>query len=145
MKTPEEEEAESFYHKTLATITSVMGDSVTSNTQLDAAGKKFVRNYRGTFPRDLMPTLLDGESCIINTDKSGQTGTHWLAVTRNNGALYGYDSFGRTINRIAKTHRDIANDTHDKEQLDREENCGQRCISWLLCVQSLGIKKALLI
>lgn len=83
----------------------------------------------------------------MNKSKSNEGGEHWVSVWQENGKVYCFDSFGRSINKIlpifnknSKGHV-IYND--DKIQKDSEEDCGQRCITFLIIASKHGIKNAI--
>lgn len=132
-----------YYNRVLKNIESVTGTTDTTNHTLDKIGRRILLNYRGSFPYDQLPTLEDGESAIINQDKAGEPGSHWMAVFMANNKLYGYDSFGRSINKLVPIGEDIENDTEDKEQADEQTNCGARCLAFIYCVENCGLENAL--
>jgi len=57
---------------------------------------KYCSRYYGTYPRDILPQYIPNDSgIIINTDKSTQSGEHWVAVYKStNGIPVYFDSFG---------------------------------------------------
>jgi hypothetical protein len=57
---------------------------------------KNFKQFKGTYPRDMLPKTIPNNSCIvINTDKSTQPGQHWVAVFKNiEGTVEYFDSFG---------------------------------------------------
>ena len=79
---------------------------------------------------------------IFNLDKRNQPGSHWCAVVKDKRHYIIYDSFGRTI--PLKQKNNIMTDK-DAEQDITEQNCGQRCIAWLVVVAVKGINTALTI
>lgn len=112
----------------------MMGKNTTTSTdEINQIGNLLFGNkFRGAFPRDYEPKLFDDESCILNLDTSEQEGSHWVAVMKfKNGEKLIYDSFGRNLH---KWHiKGINTDMTDREQRDRETNCGMRCLAFL-CV-----------
>ena len=115
-----------------------MGSHETSTDELTAAGRRiFGSHYVGTFGCDQIPTVVDGQSYIVNTEPSTASGAHWLAVYNDGGRLIGYDSFGRDI------HETVLETGPDAEQMVHESNCGQRCLAWLCVVYGLGVDDAL--
>ncbi len=88
-------------------------------------------------------------SAIINTCTSKQKGEHWCGVYKENGLVYFFDSFGRSPAKLTKIFNNrvggsvIYDDT--KVQQDRENNCGQRSIAFLICCSLYGPKLAVLI
>jgi len=57
---------------------------------------------------------------VYNT-MNGPPGEHWIACYNN----YTYDSFGRDASQ-------------DAEQEESEDDCGQRCIAWLMLCKRYG-------
>ena len=55
-----------------------------------------------------------------------------------------YDSFGRPSDKLIGLGNTVDAD-YDVEQKEIEQNCGQRCLAWLMCIHHYGIDKALLI
>jgi hypothetical protein len=125
-----------------------LGNSTTYDDELTKLGKQwFGDKYIGTFSYDLLPQLSNGQSAIINVDKSTLGGSHWVSVIMINNLIFGYDSFGRNINKlIPGLEINIVNDTIDSEQNPYTQfDCGARCMAWLFCVYNFGIKRSLLI
>jgi hypothetical protein len=87
---------------------------------------------------------------ILNTASSkSHDGIHWVAVYITPTTIYVYDSYGRDSDSILKSlnknkkKRKIVESDRDPEQFGDSEICGHLCISWLLCVNKFGIRKAL--
>ena len=79
-----------------------------------------------------------GQCLIVNTDKADESGEHWLALAHDlKRGVIAYDSFGRQVAPWA-----LASDP-DPEQRLLEQNCGQRCLAWLICWKKLGAVAAL--
>lgn len=138
-----EKQAEHIYNNILDSIISIMGNKGTITEQLNKYGSFFIDNYKGTFARDHIPNLNNGESSIINLDTSDKNGSHWIALYKYNNQLYFYDSFGRP-NLLPELNYKEALD-YDAEQNIYMSDCGQRCITWLLFFNLYGPKMALLI
>lgn len=130
------------------------GNKATTDTQLTRIGKKYFNNvYIGTYPWDTYPlsNLPEYGFAIINTDDSKKGGTHWVAIHNYKNKMYVYDSFGRITKNILKKFNKritgkglkIIDSRRDPEQQGYQEDCGLRCIAWLLIIKSMGIKKAL--
>ena len=112
-----------------------LGKGVTTGNQLDQVGRSvFGKEWGGVFARDGAWRQGKGFK-IVNLDKKNQRGSHWVAVKGN----IVYDSFGRA-NVLGPGLRDV---DRDAEQIQREENCGQRCLAWLGTYKILGVKAAL--
>jgi len=115
-------------------------DSELSNFCNELLGSKFA----GVFPSDKIPKLTNKKPyCILNLDRSDQSGSHWVSLCYDNGAYLFYDSFGRKntkiINSLSKTIKTIIKDSElDAEQNIMETNCGQRSISFLLIHDMYG-------
>lgn len=101
---------------------------ITSSSELDNEGKMmFGSEWKGIFASDQkLPT--EG-LYIVNTDRSNQEGTHWMSVNSDLDLLY--DSFGRSKSKVLPQWTGKETD-HDVEQKNKENNCGQRCLAWLL-------------
>lgn len=115
-------------------------------------GKKFVGAHaRDAFP---FPTLKSGDMGIMNNQDTGSPGEHWVAVARGverPSRIFIYDSFGRT-GLIKPQHiRSLPRGstlhpaTPDIPQDDDEDNCGQRCLAWLMVFDQCGERLADLI
>lgn len=114
----------------------------TTTEDLNNYGFKHLKSYKGAFPYDRMPVLRNGQSCIVNQDKAGEPGIHWFAVVKSNNKLYGYDSYGRMMDKYI--HKKVINDQQDREQLlYNEENCGLRCLAWIHCYEKYGIRETM--
>lgn len=128
-----------------------LGRKSTTDKQLTALGKKlFGKKYIGTFSQDYRVKPQPAKQFfIINTDRKGRPGEHWVAVVKNNNTFYVYDSFARSSHRLipvfSKNKVTINSDLSDAEQKGNSEVCGQLCLSWLSIVKECGIRNALLI
>ena len=126
------------YELCLAVIEHDMGSNETNTDELTAAGRRiFGSRYVGTFGCDQIPTIVDGQSYIVNTQPSTALGAHWLAVYCDKDRLIGYDSFGREM------HHTILESEPDAGQMVYESNCGQYCLAWLCVVYALGVGEGL--
>ena len=67
-----------------------------SNFELeDAAGKLKIPYFRGVFLLDTFPRKPNKKECgIVNFDKSGGPGTHWVAWYKNGKTKIYFDSYG---------------------------------------------------
>ena len=63
------------------------------------------KNFKGTYPRDLLPKSLE-KNCgiVINTDTSQEPGEHWVAIYMHNTNAEYFDSFG-----LPPLHKEIIN------------------------------------
>lgn len=82
--------------------------------------------YLGSFPADFVPrkTLPYNKFCIINTDNSDKSGTHWIMLARRDNYFYYGDSMGKPL----KYYSNIKVDYRPRQmvwlQLQRAELCG---------------------
>ena len=67
-----------------------------SNFELeDAVGKLKIPYFRGVFLLDTLPKKPNKKECgIVNFDKSGGPGTHWVAWYKNGKTKIYFDSYG---------------------------------------------------
>jgi hypothetical protein len=122
----------------------------TNNIQLDRlCNELFGSKFYGVFPSDKIPKLnFHKKYCILNLDKSNQPGSHWIAcVLDGNDDIYIFDTYDRSIKKIlpiiykVKHHRILSGNKSVLQKIDGED-CGQRCIAWLLLVEKYGIDVA---
>lgn len=136
MKDPTEVFAEAQYRRWLKFAVGVLGNGVTSGKQLQSlCSRLFKKKFVGVFPSDGIPKLKKGTCAIANVDKAGEPGTHWVALTHG---LF-YDSFGRTHTSLV-AHAKLAQDDTDldREQDYLQENCGARCVAFLIVALVYG-------
>ncbi len=140
----------------LKLVEARLGNQVTYMDQLQKAGDLLIGpKFKGVVMLDEIPILRPGESVISNTDKASQRGKHWVAVQRGTGLsereVYVYDSFGRAPGSLMPGALKRAGGgvygwiDKDSEQKINENNCGQRCITWLLFAQKYGLELAKMI
>jgi hypothetical protein len=133
----------------------LVSDKTTYSSQLLGAGKKLLGvKFKGVFPSDKIPKLNDlAPYCILNLDKSDQSGSHWIAVVKckypSKDSIV-YDSFGRDHKKIIPNldisgNGRIINTDRDAEQKVLEDDCGARCLSFLLVYDNYGRNTAMLI
>jgi len=105
--------------------------STTELTNLGQHKQALGDDYLGAFAQDTLPRLSAGKMAIVNTDRSGESGTHWMGALglRGGGTLF-YDSYGRPI------YSEMTEP--DAEQGKGENNCGQRSLAWLMVYKMLG-------
>jgi hypothetical protein len=152
-KSKKERKAEQYYHKVLKYVeNNKTGKKTTYSDKLETVGRElFGVKFKGVFASDAIPRLSSlAPYCILNLDKSGEQGSHWVALAKCEGGAMFYDSFGRDDTVIIKNLRfsgngRIVSDTKDSEQKTTEFNCGARCIAWLLVFNDLGEEYAQLI
>jgi hypothetical protein len=145
------EQAASFaYLYCLERVEAEIGSEVTKTNTLTRVGQRvFGPSFIGVYARDTFPfqNLSPGDKGIINTDRSDQEGTHWVAIARGitePDKVYVYDTFGRKGLIPAQSVQPLPPGTHlsptddDAEQKDSEDNCGARCLAWLCVYEELG-------
>ena len=76
-----------------------------SNTDL-ISQLNSVNGFKGVFSYDLLPSLKDGNFCVVNTDNvipnydPPEGGHHWLAVCSEKDRILIFDSFGRNLSQM---------------------------------------------
>lgn len=125
---------EDWYNIELKRFIGLLGSGITTGSDLDRVGRsEFKGKWSGIFMSD--QNLPRRGYCIVNTDRVGDPGVHWVAV----GSGMVYDSFGRSniLNKPGLKDTD-----YDAEQTNNEANCGQRCLAWLSVLDSYGPDEA---
>ena len=150
-----EHEAEQIYESYLVKfIYPLVGNVTTDIDQLNAAGRLLFRHkFKGVYPSDKIPRLTDlVPFCILNLDKTGQPGSHWVALAKipEVDACMIYDSFGRSYKKIIPDiemsgNGRIVNTDSDVEQAFVETSCGARSLGFLLLYDVYGPDVAKLI
>lgn len=148
-----EKEAEMIYNHILNNIVEPLtGNKSTYMDELKAVGRKLLGiKFKGVYAADKIPILNDLKKyCILNLDRTGMPGSHWIALAKVKNNTYVYDSFGRQNTKIIPNLRFSGNGRivdvdRDAEQDKKEQNCGARCIAWLCVVEKWGMDMAKLI
>ena len=113
-----------------------------SNFDLEDAVKKLkIRCFRGVFLLDTLPTKPSKTECgIVNFDKSGGPGTHWVAWYKNGKTKIYFDSYGvqPPLEVINYLENPIYYNT-DQVQPTGQVFCGHLC-SYVLKELSMGHK-----
>lgn len=97
--------------------------------------------FKGVFPIDRIPKFIRSRPAllVVNTDKSNQPGTHWIALYLNSkGSVEYFDSYGREPKhkefikffKRNKLHTIFYNKTQLQSFLS--DVCGQYCCVYLL-------------
>lgn len=138
-------EAETLYNSCYKYVLAYFKDeNTTYGRDLDRICHKVLdKNFLGVFAVDEIPIeILDySHLFIVNLDRSDQPGSHWIAVGGTGHSFIIFDSFGRKSSEIVPklTYYFYTFDTeHDAEQDDKENNCGQLCVAWLLLHNLFG-------
>ena len=102
-----------------------------NNFELDDAVKKLkIPCFRGVFLLETLPKKLSKKECgIVNFDKSGGPGTHWVAWYKSGKTKIYFDSYGvqpliEVINYLGKTIRYNT----DQVQPVGQVFCGHLCL-----------------
>lgn len=154
-----EKDVEKIFNGFKNRIIKQVGNKALYDTHIDKiCHNLFASKYGGTFPQDSSVEIKNNKYYIINTDKTGNEGIHWVALYTTPKKAYMYDSYARTGKKVLpilskklsqKGYGIQMSDRSDVEQDDKikkqDEICGQLCISWLLTLHCAGIKKAMLI
>ena len=113
-----------------------------NNFELEDVAKRLkIPYFRGVFLLDTLPKKLNKKECgIVNFDKSGGSGTHWVAWYKNGKTKIYFDSYGvqpptEVINYLGNS---IYYNT-DQVQPVREVFCGHLCL-YVLKELSMGYK-----
>ncbi len=136
------------YNDLVGFMIKMLGNKSTFSDNLDKVGrKKLGTKFHGVYPSDKIPKLNRIKPyAVINLDNSRKPGSHWVAIAWNDNARYHmvYDSFGRKTQKILPNFynqrggKKIIDTEYDAEQRIKEDNCGQRCLAWLMCVDKFG-------
>lgn len=118
----------------------------TDNIELQKYGKANIKHFQGVYAQNSKIEDKMISKFIINVDTEEQAGSHWVAVYKNKDKYYVFDSFGRKTTKLLKLfskNKLIIDSDYDENQRRAEENCGQRCLSWLMMIDKYGIRAAL--
>jgi hypothetical protein len=119
------------YNKNLKNIISILGDGITNGEQLFNISKKlFGDRFLGIYGDKQKKPRLNLDECIIVNRKDNE---HWICKANVNNTVYTYDSFNRKSYLGGFKSGDY--DGRPDQKL-YEENCGQRCIAWLVTIFS---------
>ena len=150
-----EAKAEQLYNQILTKqIYPLTGDKSTYMNDLDRVGRKLLGiKFKGVFPSDKIPKLNDLKPyCILNLDKSTESGSHWIALAKIHGkeSSLCYDSFGRSNKKIIPALKNSGNGTiqdtdRDAEQEIIQQDCGARSLAFLVVLDKYGVDVARLI
>ena len=151
-----EAKAEKLYEDTLKNIIyPLTGNKSTYMNDLDRVGRKLLGvKFKGVYASDKIPKLNDLKPyCILNLDKSTQSGSHWVSVAKIHGkdSCIVYDSFGRSAKNIipavlnSGNGRIINSDLSDSEQKIEQTDCGARSLSFFVVLDKYGVDVAKLI
>lgn len=146
--------AEMLYNRILKNIAyPALGKDVTFMNDLNSFGKLMLgKKFVGVFPSDKIPTLTKTSPyAIINLDKTGESGSHWISIVKSGDKTYVYDSFARAnftiIPSLSNSNNGeiVDSDLSDREQKIIQNDCGARAISFILLSDTFGIELAKLV
>ena len=123
------------FDQCLIRIEDLLGEKVTTNTQLLKLGKMlFGYRFKDVYCSDSHIKLSNNECCIVNTDSSKQAGTHWVGLFKYRDHYYVFDSFGRDIKTLSKffKFKNWTNVEHTRRESFKGSNCGQ--LSMIFCL-----------
>ena len=113
-----------------------------SNFELEDATKRLkIPSFRGVFLLDTLPKKPNNKECgIVNFDKSGGPGTHWVAWYKNSKTKIYFDSYGvqPPIEVIKYVGKPIRYNT-DQVQPVGQVFCGHLCL-YVLKEPGMGLE-----
>ena len=96
----------------------------------DAAKRLKIPSFRGVFLLDTLPRKPNKKECgIVNFDKNGGPGMHWVAWYKNGETIIYFDSYGvqPPMEVVEYLGRSIRYNT-DRLQPEGEVFCGHLCL-----------------
>ena len=99
------------------------------------------KSHLGTFSKDEIPLIENNKSLIFHLQNSSQTGSHCIALSRNNKNVFIFDSFGvgHIPKKIYKIYKKFNIITNIYRTQDINSNlCGLFCI--LFCLYKVNSK-----
>ena len=112
--------------------------SVTNTSELNKIGNKLIKGYKGTYPSNVDTDLIllkNGDSCILNTKTSNESGEHWIALKFYDNNIYFFDTYDRdykTLSPLWKKNKWKQIRFKKSLEADLDTDCGQRCIAFLM-------------
>lgn len=129
-----------YYKDFLKLAEECVGKKTTDEGTLTDVGQSFFGDdFEGVYARDEVPQTF--KYAIVNLDKrNGEGGTHWVAMANmGNDQYMVHDSFGRKTTAILPDlNLDTVDTEPDAEQLKSQDNCGARCLAWLILFDEFG-------
>lgn len=129
-------------------IVKEWGNKALYDNEITDIGQQLIgKKYVGTFPIDRVPLSGTDKYMIVNADKSGLPGSHWLGVYLKGDTVFVYDSFARKSKKLLKPLHDKAKKYKKKiidinaksDQKNHTEICGPISLSFLYIVKTYGI------
>jgi hypothetical protein len=134
--------AEKKYQQLVKHFHKVVGDRTTYDDELRKVAKRlFGRKFMGVFPSDRIPKMKNKQMLIANLDSSGEPGSHWVAIVKENNTTLVYDSFGRSLHKILPKFQGrgkVIMTEKDAEQRISEDDCGARSLAFLSIFHKYG-------
>ena len=136
-----------YFNKTKREIIKKWGNHALDNQEVHEIGKELLGDkFKGVFPSDRLE--FKPGYYIINSDKSGMPGSHWLGIIIKNKTMYVYDSYARKTNKLInhlydkakKLKYKIVDINKKSDQKNSSQVCGPISISFLLTYNKFGIK-----
>jgi hypothetical protein len=137
------------FNELVNALTTHYDNETKTNTELIIIGKEIFKPLKNNVMRnaDYDFDRMHGQYSIVNTDNN--EGVHWVGVYQEHNNVFVFDTFGRSIIKLmpefhkrARTNGYIifkANSKYDREQEEVQNDCGLRCLAWLILTQSKGI------
>ena len=139
--------AERLFNTITKIIEAALGKGITNGAQLDTLGKMlFGKDWQGVYAADTIKAALQKANSngayIVNTDNSTGGGLHWVGIYVFSNAKLVFDSFGRKTKDILASLTipgglgavgGLVETDHDKNQLEKQQDCGSRSMAFL-CV-----------
>ena len=101
---------------------------MTSNLELDQYMQKH-KGFNNTASIDTIKKLKNNEFQIINYEKAGQGGSHWVCLINKGNKNYYFDSYGLPPqNEIMKATKGLIMHNTFQIQKTGSDVCGQYCI-----------------
>ena len=136
-----------YFNKTKKKIINRWGKSALDNQEVQKIGEEYLGNkFKGVYPSDRLE--FKPGYYIINVDKFGEMGSHWVGIIIKNKTMYVYDSYARKTNKLInhlydkakKLKYKIVDINKKSDQHPKSEVCGGISISWLSTVDKYGMK-----
>ena len=102
-----------------------------SNFELEEAARRLkITSFRGVFLLDTLPKKPNKKECgIVNFDKSGGLGTHWVAWYKNDKTKIYFDNYGvQPLNKVVEYLGIPIRYNTDQLQPAGEVFCGHLCL-----------------
>lgn len=142
------------YHQLSKNNKKIYVGGITTNTELDTLGRQYLgKDFIGVYAVDSPIDLQSRKRAyfIINNDKIGQSGTHWVAAVKSGNNIYIHDTFGRPSKKLLKLFHNrmisegysVKDSDYDKDQKPYQLDCGVRSVASLMIAKKYGVKSFL--